>query len=77
MRTLRTRRTWALFVACALAVAVAIAPGASADRDNGDRLLRKIDRMSLEEKVGQMLLTIAYGTDADQTPQSGRSPTRS
>ncbi len=66
MRTLRTRRTWALLLACALAVAVATAPGASADRDEGDRLLRKIDRMSLEEKVGQMFMTYAYGTDADQ-----------
>jgi beta-N-acetylhexosaminidase len=66
MRTLRTRRMWALFLACALAVGVAIAPGAAAERDEGDRLQRKIDRMSLEEKVGQMFMTYAYGTDADQ-----------
>jgi beta-N-acetylhexosaminidase len=28
--------------------------------------MRKIDRMSLEEKVGQMFMTYAYGTAADQ-----------
>ena len=67
MGTQRNRLTWALFMACALAVAVALAPGASADRDDdGDRLMRKVDRMSLEEKVGQMFMTYAYGTDADQ-----------
>ena len=73
---MRTRRTWALLLACALAVAVAIAPGASADRDGGDRLLRKIDRMSLEEKVGQMFMTYAYGTDADQTDPRNQSEYR-
>jgi beta-N-acetylhexosaminidase len=73
MRTLRTRRMWALLLACALAVAVALAPGASADRDGGDRLMRKIDRMSLEEKVGQMFMTYAYGTDADQADPRNRS----
>src|ERR671919_136029 len=63
----RNRRTWALLMACALAVVVAIAPGASADRDDdNDRLMRKVDRMSLKEKVGQMFTTYAYGTDADQ-----------
>jgi beta-N-acetylhexosaminidase len=68
MGTQRNRRTWALLMACALAVAVAIAPGASADRDrdDDDRLMRMVDRMSLEEKVGQMFMTYAYGTDADQ-----------
>src|ERR687896_669828 len=67
MGTQRNRRTWALLMACALAVAVAIAPGASADRDDDDdRLMRTVDRMSLEEKVGQMFMTYAYGTDADQ-----------
>jgi beta-N-acetylhexosaminidase len=67
MGTQRNRRTWALLMACALAVAVAIVPGASADRDDDDdRLMRKVDRMSLEEKVGQMFMTYAYGTDADQ-----------
>ena len=65
MRTQRTRRMWALLLTCALAVAVAMAPGASADRDD-DRLMRKVDRMSLEEKVGQMFMTYAYGTDADK-----------
>ena len=64
MGTQRTRLTWALLLTCALAVLVAIAPGASADRDD-DRLTRKIDRMSLEEKVGQMFMTYAYGTNAD------------
>ena len=62
---MRTRGTWALLLTCALAVLVAIAPGASADRDHGDRLMRMVDRMSLEEKVGQMFVTYAYGTDAD------------
>ena len=67
MGTQQTRRTWALLMACALAVAVALAPGASADRDrDDDRLMRMVDRMSLEEKVGQMFMTYAYGTDADQ-----------
>jgi beta-N-acetylhexosaminidase len=70
---MRTRRTWALLLACALAVAVALAPGASADRDGGDRLLRKIDRMSLQEKVGQMFMTYAYGTDADQADRRNRT----
>ena len=66
MGTQRNRRTWALLLTCALAVAVAIAPGASADRDDDDdRLMRQVDRMSLEEKVGQMFMTYAYGTDAD------------
>jgi beta-N-acetylhexosaminidase len=73
MRTLRTRRMWTLLLACALAVAVALAPGASADRDEGDRLMRKIDRMSLEEKVGQMFMTYAYGTDADQADDRNRA----
>ena len=73
MRTLRTRPTWTLLLACALAVAVALAPGASADRDEGDRLMRKIDRMSLEEKVGQMFMTYAYGTDADQADDRNRA----
>jgi beta-N-acetylhexosaminidase len=66
MGTQRNRCTWALLMACALAVVVAIAPGASADRDDDDRLMRMVDRMSLEEKVGQMFMTYAYGTDADQ-----------
>jgi beta-N-acetylhexosaminidase len=72
MRTLRTRRTWALLLGCALAVAVAIAPGASADRDE-DRLIRKIDRMSLEQKVGQMFMTYAYGTEVDQADPRNQS----
>jgi beta-N-acetylhexosaminidase len=59
------RRTWALLLAGALALAAMVAPGASADRDRGDRLMRIVDRMSLEEKVGQMFMTYAYGTDAD------------
>ena len=62
-----TRLRWALLLTCALAVLVAIAPGASADREDDDRLMRKIDRMSLEEKVGQMFVTYAYGTDAGGT----------
>jgi beta-N-acetylhexosaminidase len=65
MGTQRTRLRWALLLTCALAVLVAIAPGASADRDDDDRLMRMVDRMSLEEKVGQMFMTYAYGTDAD------------
>lgn len=68
-----TRRTWALLMTCALAVAVALAPGASADRDDDDRLMRKIDRMSLEEKVGQMFMTYAYGTDADGADQRNQT----
>jgi hypothetical protein len=43
---MRTRRTWALLLTCVPAVAMMMAPGASADSDNDDRLLRKIDRMS-------------------------------
>ncbi|MGH2821555.1 MAG: glycoside hydrolase family 3 protein, partial [Thermoleophilaceae bacterium] len=75
MRILRTRRTWAVLLACALAVAAAVAPGASADRDDDDqdRLMRKLDRMSLEEKVGQMFMTYAYGTSVDQADPRNQS----
>jgi beta-N-acetylhexosaminidase len=62
---MRTRCTWALLLTCVLAVLVALTPGASAGRDDGDRLMRKIDRMTLEEKVGQMFMTYAYGPQAD------------
>jgi beta-N-acetylhexosaminidase len=65
MGTPRTRLRWALLLTCALAVLVALTPGASADRDDEDRLDRMIERMSLEEKVGQMFMTYAYGTEAD------------
>jgi beta-N-acetylhexosaminidase len=74
MGTQRTRLRWALLLTCALAVLVALTPGASADRDDdGDRLMRKIDRMSLEEKVGQMFMTYAYGTDADGADQRNQT----
>ena len=65
MRNGRTRRAWAVLLGCVLALAAAIAPGASADRDDdrGDGLVRKVDRMTLEEKVGQMFMTYAYGTE--------------
>jgi beta-N-acetylhexosaminidase len=63
---------WAVLLACALAVAVAVAPGASADRDS-DRLMRKVARMSLEEKVGQMFMTYAYGTSVDQADPRNQS----
>jgi beta-N-acetylhexosaminidase len=72
MRILRTRRTWAALLACALAVAVAIAPGARADRDD-DRLMRQVARMSLEQKVGQMFMTYAYGTSVDQVDPRNHS----
>jgi beta-N-acetylhexosaminidase len=70
MKTLRARGTCALVLACALALAVALAPGASAD---GDRLMRKLGRMSLEEKVGQMFMTYAYGTSVDQADPRNQS----
>jgi beta-N-acetylhexosaminidase len=75
MRILGTRRIWAALLACALAVAVAVTPGAAADRDDddGDRLRRQVDRMSLEEKVGQMFMTYAYGTSVDQADPRNRS----
>ncbi|MGH2716936.1 MAG: glycoside hydrolase family 3 protein [Thermoleophilaceae bacterium] len=75
MRILRTRRTWAVLLACALAAAAAVAPGASAGRDDDDqdRLMRKLDRMSLEEKVGQMFMTYAYGTSVDQADPRNQS----
>jgi beta-N-acetylhexosaminidase len=72
MRILWTRGTWAALLACALAVVVAIAPGAQADRDD-DRVMRTVDRMSLEEKVGQMFMTYAYGTSVDQSDARNRS----
>jgi beta-N-acetylhexosaminidase len=74
MRILGTRRTWAALLAGLIAVAAAVAPGASADRDRGgDRLQRMVDRMSLEEKVGQMFMTYAYGTRADQADPRNRA----
>jgi beta-N-acetylhexosaminidase len=48
-------------------------PGAAADRDDDDRLTRKVARMSLEEKVGQMFMTYAYGTSVDQADSRNES----
>jgi beta-N-acetylhexosaminidase len=50
------------------AVAVALtAPGAPAAASSSDRIDQLVKRMTLEEKVGQLFVTYAYGQTADTT----------
>jgi beta-N-acetylhexosaminidase len=72
MRILRTSslRAWTAAIACVLAAMAALAPVAQAG--GRERLERKVDRMTLEEKVGQMFMTYAYGQSADQADPRNR-----
>ncbi len=65
MPEIRARlRPLLLLVACALALTSVAGPAAASSSDRIDQIIK---RMTLEEKVGQLFVTYAYGQTADTT----------
>jgi beta-N-acetylhexosaminidase len=60
----RLRPLLLLFVACSVAVTTVGGPAAASTSDRIDQLIK---RMTLQEKVGQLFVTYAYGQTADTT----------
>lgn len=74
MRTSSRRRVCAALIACALAALATIAPAArSGEEPKRGRLMSKVARMTLEQKVGQMFVTYAYGPSVDHVDERNRT----
>jgi beta-N-acetylhexosaminidase len=74
MRIGSRRRACAALIACALAAPATIAPAARSGEDQKHgRLMSKVARMTLEQKVGQMFVTYAYGPSVDHADDRNRT----
>jgi beta-N-acetylhexosaminidase len=62
----------AAVIACVLAALATVVPAARSGQRH-DRLMSKVARMTLEQKVGQMFVTYAYGPSVDHADERNRT----